>query len=131
MSQTKKHNKLKPINPNTSCKYMILRNIADQIRNLEGHQKFLKKELPEYWEGANPSDETTWAYFNALNVVKDELRDIQKQLRNLRYIQKVVKLFPDDDFSLSFATDYSNSNKRIKNMIEESKPKKPDSRKVN
>jgi len=125
---TKQNNKLKPIPETTSCKFMLTKYLAEQITYLEGHLKFLKKEIPEYWENANPNDSTSWPYFHALNEVKDEQRYIKKQLQKLRYIQKVIKLFPDDELSLDLAKKYSLACKNQK--IWDTKPKKPDSHKV-
>jgi predicted ATP-dependent endonuclease of OLD family len=125
---TKQNNKLKPIPETTSCKFMLTKYLAEQITYLEGHLKFLKKEIPEYWENANPNDSTSWPYFHALNEVKDEQRYIKKQLQKLRYIQKVIKLFPDDELSLDLAKKYSLACKNQK--IWDAKPKKPDSHKV-
>jgi hypothetical protein len=129
INQTKQKNKIKPIPESTSCKFMITKYIAEQITYLEGHLKFLKKEIPTYWENANPNDSTSWPYFHALNEVKDEQRKIKKQLQKLRYTQKVIKLFPDNEFSLDYAKKYSVAIKTYKKLSD--KPKKPDSRKVN
>jgi hypothetical protein len=129
-SQTKSKNKIKPIPETTSCKFMLTKYLAEQITYLEGHLKFLKKELPEYWENANPNDSTSWPYFHALNKIKDEQRYIKKQLQKLRYIQKVIKLFPDNDLTLEYAKGYKEDLDLWKIIDQERKPKKLDSRKV-
>lgn len=131
-TQTKKHNKVKPIDPCTSCKYMILRNIAEQITCLERELTLTKQWVSDFWNNSdvNKPEESNQA-FRSLNYFKNMQRDFQKQLRNLRYIQKVVKLFPDDELTLSNAKDYSDSLKMWQSIAAESKPKKQDSRKIN
>lgn len=131
MTQTKKHNKLKPINPDTSCKYMILRNIAEQITCLEDDLVRTKQWVSDFWNSADANNPESVDAFRSLNYFKNMQRDFQKQLRNLRYIQKVVKLFPDKEFSLKFATYYNNTTKSTKEYSKSLKPKKPNSRKIN
>jgi hypothetical protein len=129
-SQTKSKNKLKPIPETTSCKFMLTKYLAEQITYLEDEQKHLKPLIAQFWNLAVPSTGPTEHFFEQLNKLKDEQRYIKKQLQKLRYIQKVIKLFPDDDFSLKFAKFYNEQNKRTKKFSETLKPNKPDSRKV-
>jgi hypothetical protein len=126
---TKQKNKLKPIPETTSCKFMLTKYLAGQITVLEEQQLFIKAQLNWHWDHSNANDPETEVYFNALNSVRDELRYIKKQLQKLRYIQKVIKLFPDDELSLGYLKLYSSAVKVCKNA--KSKPKKPDSRKIN
>jgi hypothetical protein len=128
-SQTKQKNKLKPIPETTSCKFMLTKYIAEQITYLEDEQKHLKPLLAQFWNLAVPSMGPTEHFFEQLNKLKDEQRYIKKQLQKLRYIQRVIKLFPDNELSLGYLKLYSSAVKACKNA--KSKPKKPDSRKVN
>ena len=125
-TQTKRHNKLKPINPDTSCKFMILRNIAEQITYLEEDLTRTKQWVSNYWELSILGHDPMGA-FQSLNYFKDIQRDIQKQLRNLRYIQKVVKLIPDPELTLQFVEKM----KYVDSLVKQEKPKKLDSRKIN
>lgn len=130
-TQTKRHNKLKPINPETSCKHMILRNMAEQITYLEEELARTKHWVSDFWNSADANNPESVDAFRSLNYFKNMQRDFQKQLRNLRYIQKAVKLFPDDELTLTCAKDYSDTLKVFKAVTAESKPKKSDSRKIN
>jgi hypothetical protein len=125
---TKQNNKLKPIPETTSCKFMLTKYIAEQITYLEDEQKHLKPLIAQFWNLAVPSTGPTEHFFEQLNNLKDEQRSIKKQLQKLRYIQKVIKLFPDDELSLNLAKKYSLACKNQK--IWDAKPKKLDSRKV-
>jgi hypothetical protein len=123
----KPKNKLKPIPETTSCKFMLTKYLAEQITYLEDEQKHLKPLIAQFWNLSAPGiDEDP--YFKNLNSLKDEQRYIKKQLQKLRYIQKVIKLFPDDELSLNLAKKYSLACKNQKSW--DAKPKKPDSRKV-
>jgi hypothetical protein len=125
--QTKPKNKIKPIPESTSCKFILTKYLAKQITYLEDEQKHLKPLIAQFWNLSAPGlDEDP--YFNHLNDLKDEQRYIKKQLQKLRYIQKVIKLFPDDELSLDYAKKYSVAFKTYKKFSD--KPKKPDSRKV-
>jgi hypothetical protein len=125
--QTKQKNKLKPIPETTSCKFMLTKYIAEQITYLEDEQKHLKPLIARFWNLSAPGTDEP-LYFKYLNSLKDEQRCIKKQLQKLRYIQKVIKLFPDDELSLDLAKKYSLACKNQK--IWDTKPKKPDSHKV-
>jgi hypothetical protein len=129
--QTKQKNKLKPIPETTSCKFMLTKYIAEQITYLEDEQKHLKPLIAQFWNLAVPSTGPTEHFFEQLNNLKDEQRSIKKQLQKLRYIQKVIKLFPDNDLTLKYAKGYKDDLDLWKIIAQEQKPKKPDSRKVN
>jgi hypothetical protein len=130
-SQTKPKNKLKPIPETTSCKFMLTKYLAEQITYLEDEQKHLKPLIAQFWNLAVPSTKPTEQFFEHLNKLKDERRYIKKQLQKLRYIQKVIKLFPDDDLTLEYAKGYKDDLDLWKSIDQERKPKKPDSRTVN
>ena len=130
-NQTKSKNKLKPIPETTSAKFMLLRNIAQQITDLEDQKSRVKSFVATAWNACEVGDPDTQGVFESLNYFKDVQRDIQKQLRSLRYIQKVIKLFPDEDLSLKFAKHYAATLKGTKEYSKSLKPKKSDSRKVN
>jgi hypothetical protein len=129
--QTKSKNKLKPIPETTSCKFMLTKYLAEQITYLEDEQKHLKPLIAQFWNLAVPSTGPTEHFFEHLNNLKDEQRYIKKQLQKLRYIQKVIKLFPDNDMTLEYAKGYKDDLDLWKIIAQERKLKKPDSRKVN
>jgi hypothetical protein len=128
---TTKQNKLKPIPETTSAKFMLLRNIAQQITDLEEEKSKVKSFVATTWNACDTEDPDTLGVFQSLNYFKDIQRGIQKQLRSLRYIQKVIKLFPDNDLTLKYAKGYKDDIDLWEIIAQERKPKKPDSRKVN
>jgi hypothetical protein len=129
--QTKSKNKLKPIPETTSAKFMLTKLVAFHISCLEDNQRSLKKQLNWFWDHSDVNDSSTEVYFNSLNSIRDEVRLVKKELQKLRYIQKVIKLFPDDDLTLEYAKGYKEDLDLWKIIDQEQKPKKPDSRKVN
>jgi hypothetical protein len=128
---TTKQNKLKPIPETTSAKFMLLRNIAQQITDLEEEKSKVKSFVATTWNACDTEDPDTLGVFQSLNYFKDIQRGIQKQLRSLRYIQKVIKLFPDNDLTLKYAKGYKDDIDLWEIIAQKRKPKKPDSRKVN
>jgi hypothetical protein len=124
-SQTKPKNKIKPIPETTSCKFMLTKYLAFQITHLEEQRTSLKVQINWHWDHSDVGNPDT---IGALNSIRDELRYIKKQLQKLRYIQKVIKLFPDDELSLDYAKKYSVAFKTYKKFSD--KPKKLDSHKV-
>jgi hypothetical protein len=127
-SQTKSKNK--PIPETTSCKFMLTKYLALQITYLEEQRTSLKVQINWHWDYSDVGNPDTVGAFNALNSIRDELRYIKKQLQKLRYIQKVIKLFPDNDLTLEYAKGYKDDLDLWKIIAQEQKPKKPDSRKV-
>lgn len=73
--------------------YLIARNKL-MITALEERRQALKGAIQDCWQGADPMQNTvdSQSAFGCLNLLKDDLRSVQKEIKKLSEIQKALKV---------------------------------------